>query len=86
MMQEMTKLDVSSDLLAPTPEVLSCMVSALWKVFSSRMWKMLAKKSQRRHAERAQWRVPKVGTVVKECLIGNSSQSLKGVELVQADV
>ena len=39
----MTKLDVSSDLLAPPPEVLSCMVSALWKVFCSRMWKMLAK-------------------------------------------
>ena len=39
----MTILDVSSDLLAPTPEVLSCMVSALRKVFCSHMWKMLAK-------------------------------------------
>ena len=35
----MTILDVSSDLLAPIPEV----VSALRKVFCSHMWKMLAK-------------------------------------------
>lgn len=39
----MTKLDVSSDLLASTPEVLSYMVSALRKVLCSRMRKMLAK-------------------------------------------
>ena len=63
----MTKLDVSSDLLAPTPEVLSCVVSALRKVFCSHMWKMLAKDL------RVQRRVPKVGSIVKEHLIGNSS-------------
>lgn len=39
----MTTLDFSSDLLVPSPEVLSYMVSALKKVFCSRMCKMLAK-------------------------------------------
>lgn len=80
----MTKLDFSSDLFVPSPEVLPSVVSAPDKVFCSHVCKMLAEDLGAEVPEGSE-EVPTVARAVRKHFTHNSSSCPKGVELAQAE-